>query len=53
MKNFPKIISWLSLHNTSKALIIFKDEKQVMFLYGTRLRQDLSLPIYKKRKEKE
>ena len=24
----------LSLRNTSKALIIFKDEKEVMFLYG-------------------
>ena len=26
----------LSLRNTSKALVIFRDKKEVMFLFGTR-----------------
>ena len=28
------ILSWSQLRNTSKALIIFKEIKEVMFLYG-------------------
>ena len=40
----------LSLSNTSKALLIFKDEKKVMCLYGTEFK---GLVLCKFTKEKE
>ena len=41
----------LSLRNTSKALVIFRDEnKEVMCLYGTGFRDLASYQIYKRKR---